>query len=101
MSNKETGGSAFPILGLTQNQSTGETLIHQFNEAGLTLRDYFAINADIGNVDELSMALGERLLSRQCPSFNDDAVGLLLWWAEYRAKLRYIEADAMLEARKS
>lgn len=85
MSNKLTGGHAFN-LGYDQ---------------GMTLRDYFAINADIGNMDELSMELGESLLSRKCPCFKDDPVGLLVWWAEYRAKMRYIEADAMLEARKS
>lgn len=88
MSEKDTGGQAFP----TSNPGYDQ---------GMTLRDYLAINADIGSVDELSMGLGERLLSRQCPSFKDDPAGLLLWWAEYRAKLRYIEADAMLEARKS
>jgi hypothetical protein len=66
----------------------------------MTLRDYFAAKADIGDVDQLTLPTGERLLGRACPFMQTDLIGCVRWWAEYRAVLRYIEADAMLAARQ-
>ena len=65
----------------------------------MTLRDYFAASADVGDVDELNTVGGVRLMGTDCPDSAADWPGHLAWWAEYRAKLRYIEADAMLKAR--
>jgi hypothetical protein len=68
---------------------------------GMTLRDYFATHADIGNVDGLPLSWGERLLGRKCPECNPAAPRpCLQWWADYRAAMRYMEADAMLKARE-
>lgn len=66
---------------------------------GMSLRDYFATHCDIGDVDQLSVHVGAGLLGRNPPLPHDDPLGCMQWWAEYRARLRYIEADAMLKAR--
>ena len=66
---------------------------------GMSLRDYFAAHANIGNVDELTPQMGTAVLGRACPDWAVDAHGCLVWWAEYRAALRFIEADAMLKER--
>lgn len=87
---------AFPVLEL--NKVTGDVCAQHF---GMTLRDYFAVHADIGDVDQLSVPVGVVLLGRDVPEFKKDGTGCYAWWAEYRAKLRYIEADAMLKARAS
>jgi len=62
----------------------------------MTLRDYFAVQANIGDVDQLTQACGAILLGREAPKWDEDTHGCMTWWAEYRAVLRYIEADAML-----
>lgn len=67
--------------------------------SGMSLRDYFATHADIGSVDELSVSWGEAILGRACP-LSADKLACYRWWADYRAAMRYMEADAMLAARK-
>lgn len=44
MSEIDTSGyePAYPVLGMTQNQSTGDTTIAQYHTTGLTIRDEFA-----------------------------------------------------------
>ena len=68
-------------------------------EPGMSLRDYFAAHANIGNVDELTPQIGTAVLGRVCPDWAVDARGCWVWWAEFRAALRFIEADAMLQER--
>lgn len=46
MSNRDDGGQVFPVQFISQNQSTGETTMHQ-SEPGLTLRDYFIAHAPV------------------------------------------------------
>lgn len=87
--NIDDGGRAFP--------SAPNASIHR---DGMSLRDYLAAHVDIGDVDDLPVLLGEQLLGREIPSYHDDVLGCLAWRAEYRARLRYIEADAMIKARK-
>lgn len=100
---KYTGGPAFPCLeaAMTGIDSDGEERWETEPHGGMTLRDYFASNCDIGNVDELSLVTGVRLLGEDCPPMQNDPIGCLTWWANFRAKMRYIEADAMLKARES
>lgn len=77
---RDTGGPAFPIQSVSQNQSTGETVTHQAYESGMTLRDYFAAKAMQGLIAQsMGTALGSD------PKFA----------AEYA----YATADAMLAAR--
>ena len=82
MSEKDNGGDAFPVM----NMATG--LIHQ----GMTLRDWFAGQALI--------TLGEGN-----PNLPDDPADIRHWpkpmvMAVRRAKWAYLQADAMIEARK-
>lgn len=89
MSAAHNGGPAFPVPGLQNDED--------FN--GMTLRDYFAVHADIGDVDQLSQQIGASLTGRPCPDWAIEPHGCLSWWAEYRAIVRYIEADAILKER--
>lgn len=76
------GGPAFAqVAELSQNQSTGETTVHQASQAGMTLRDYFAGKA-VGGL------LAERTTDGD-PLLHDHEI----------AELAYSLADAMLKAR--
>jgi hypothetical protein len=74
------GGPAFPIPDVSQNQATGETVVHQ-SFSGITVRDYFAAKAMGGILADPNVKLdGNR------PTFLAD--------------LAYTVADAMLAARE-
>ncbi len=92
MSAVNDGGPAFPIL-----ERGGQGL--ELSCVGMSLRDYFATHADIGDFDQLSLSWGEKLLGRACPD-RETPIACFQWWADYRAALRYMEADAMLRARE-
>ena len=92
MSFAKDGGPAFPPM---HDPNT-----HCF---GMSLRDYFAANVDMGDMDSYSQTTGEQLLGRPCPMATAEPETVrecLEWWAEYRAVRRFIEADAMLKARE-
>lgn len=65
---------------------------------GMSLRDYFATHCELGNPDNYSVQFGESLLGRLLPALG--RVEQLTWWADYRAAMRYLEADAMIRARE-
>ncbi|CAG2132211.1 hypothetical protein [Cupriavidus numazuensis] len=66
-------------------------------QSGMTLRDYFAANADIE--PEIGVKYAETLLGRAMPDYAADPLANAIFWADARACLRYIEADAMLRAK--
>lgn len=81
---KDDGGPAFPIpistcydggIYNTLEQSCGKN-------GGMTLRDYFA---------------GQALMGLRAAELDGNTA---LWTSEMVAKLSYLDADAMLEARK-
>ena len=74
MSDKDTGGPAFPVV--------GETLL--IKAKGMTLRDYFAAKAMIGVID----------FGKTLEGFHENKAPDLI------AKLSYQLADAMIQARK-
>jgi len=84
---KPTGGPAFPVPGLQDDES--------FN--GMTLRDYFAAQVDVS--DEVGVRYAEAIVGRAMPDFASAPLDNIAFWADYRAISRYIEADAMLAAR--
>lgn len=47
MSARDNGGPAFPCAEASQNNSTGETTVHQWGRPGVTMRDYFAARAPL------------------------------------------------------
>jgi len=83
-----TGGPAFP----RDHAHDGHN--------GMTLRDYFAAKAP-KEIFDVSLAHAKQLVGRECPVYIEDPKGFAEFWADCRAVLRYIEADAMLEARQA
>lgn len=88
------GGPAFPQHGWTKDP---EVLARMQQNGGMTLRDYFAVHSGIG--DEIPVSLAGALMHREPPAYKDDPEANAIYWAEVRARLRYIDADAMLRAR--
>lgn len=80
---KNNGGPAFPRF-VPDGHYNGS-----IDEQGMTLRDYFAAKADVpwNAVFETLAAMGEK----------SPTVDRLV---EYRALIKYAEADAMLRARE-
>ena len=80
MNTKDDGGPAFPTGTLSQNSTTGETVIQQYLSDGMTLRDYFAAKAMQG------------YLANPGDGFST---------IKESADFCYAWADAMLKARES
>ena len=109
MSNKETGGPAFPQYGF-------DTIAERFVAAGgMTLRDYFALNLTQDEIRDhtyksLSREAQEILAGMKYPTEPamtmsggrpaDYYIDILKFNARVNAAIRFIAADAMLEARK-
>ena len=79
------GGPAFPVT----DECSGML--------GMTLRDYFAAKADVSKMQISSNEIAEKLAGRKRPS---GALEQFEWEISIVAKVRYMAADAMLEARK-
>lgn len=92
------GGPAFPQPFWDNGNGSGVVTAEEVQAGGMTLRDYFASTATPREGD-INDHLATALLDRTCPEPGDDPEGYLQFWADARAKLRYIEADAMLKAR--
>lgn len=80
------GRSAFPI-----SETTDTT------EYGMTLRDYFAATLPSPTENEIEL---QYKLDKACNPYNESHKPKLRERKEVIADLRYIVADAMLEARK-
>jgi hypothetical protein len=96
ISRRKDGGQAFP------HDYVNEKGWPDF-EAGMTLRDYFATHAQAAAsaADDIDFEFAEKMLGRECPDWDKDPIGNATFWADLRAKMRYIEADAMLRAREA
>ena len=81
----DTGAPAFPMPGVSQNTSTGETITHQSYDCGMSLRDFFAAKSMAAQLTVAALPV-EKIL----PSDNGCAV---------IARDAYRMADAMLKAR--
>ena len=67
---------------------------------GMSLRDYFATHVAIDH-GEVGVRYAVAVVGRDMPDFAANPLGNSAFWAEYRARMRYIEADAMLAARSA
>jgi hypothetical protein len=98
---KEDGGPAFPVADydhmIFQPATVAET---KRDLSGMSLRDYFAAHAVIDD-EEIGFRYAEAIVGRDMPDFAADPLGNSAFWAEYRARMRYIEADAMLAVRSA
>ena len=89
MSDKN-GGLAFPgNVEVSQNLTTGETIINQWTSEGMTLRDYFAAKA----MQAVVQATSE-------PYFHDNELLIRIQGQDQTANIAYTIADAMLKARE-
>lgn len=93
----DNGGPAFPVSDPFRHNPANETEMQRLS-AGMTLRDYFAAKADL-DLDECSVLYATGILGRGMPDFAAYPAENAAFWAEFRAKMRYIEADAMLAER--
>lgn len=87
-------------------QSLAETAYEFHRTRGTkTLRDEFALIADRDEFGDLfyrnmSRTLGEKVVGRPHPGSDAPQMDVLQWDIDVRARLRFMFADAMLEARK-
>jgi len=65
--------------------------------SGMSLRDYFAAKVEID--PDMSIKTAEILVGRAAPPFAAFPIENMKFWAEACAKLRYMQADAMLTER--
>ena len=103
MSAPNDGGPAFP-----QNADERESLqcvdgkIEPVGHNGMSLLDWFAGHETLSDWDVADACMpkdaGELLAGRPRPT-TGNYVDYLIWEADWRARLRFIRADAMLKAR--
>lgn len=94
MTNKDNGGPAFPAQP-TQHIAPGVTIE---SNNGMTLRDYFAAHTTV-ELEGYGVGYAEEVVGRKMPDFATDPLANAKFWAEFRARMRFIEADAMIRAR--
>lgn len=70
---------------------------HDGSNAFPTLRDYLAAHETLSDVD-VTTGMAELLAGEPMPK-RSDSLAWLCWDAKWKAALRYIRADAMLEVR--
>lgn len=92
----DDGGSAFPL-----SASTGDPRDGVYCQNGMTLRDWFASQEDLYDLDSenaagLTIATAKLLAGGNAPT---DSIGYMKWEAKWRAALKYIRADAMIAER--
>lgn len=94
------GGPAFPVPDLHPGAM-------QVGSSGMPLRDWFAGQEVLEDeCADLPTATMEALAGRPYPGVSgprttaQDRLDVLAWNADWRAKLKYIRADAMLRARE-
>lgn len=87
MTDTKDGGPAFPIASDLIGHSDG-----------MTLRDWFAGMSTAGGAIDLLHREGcEAMIGEPMP---EDMVGMVKWRMKVIARLKYIEADAMIAARE-
>lgn len=100
----DDGGPAFP----TENER--QVGHNEWHYQGMTLRDYFAGQEQLSEWDGENAVPPNRMcevLAGTMPATagwsaktEEEWLAILKWEATWRARLRYIRADAMLAARK-
>lgn len=86
----DDGGLAFPVNELIRRDAKGKLYGEPVSSSGMTLRDYAAIHSDVpwnAVIETLRMQGNSKPTIREI--------------VEYRAKVKYAEADAMIAARKA
>lgn len=98
---QDDGGPAFPSKMLVNRFATEETAQQLIGADGMSLRDWFAGMERMRSDEDFTWELCEALAGpRPNKDRKTDPVGWEIWRATWRAKIRFIRADAMLSARK-
>lgn len=98
MSTPKDGGPAFPVVGMSQRN--GQALIAVF-EHGMSLRDYFAAHAEPFPSD-CSASWMASVLGWPTPDLDNMTNNeRFLWSCRADAAYKYMQADAMIEARET
>lgn len=107
MSTPKDGGPAYPVCFQHRNLETEELEVSAVNW-GMSLRDWFAANEKLAEWDNpesvasnsmIEALAGPRPVKGWAAKTKDEWVEMLTWDATWRAKLKYLRADAMLKAR--
>lgn len=86
----DDGGSAFP---------TPET--ESYNpDPGMTLLDYFAIHSKEQLEQDMNLHKVAKMAGMDPPPDIADEAAWFLWWTEAEARLRYIQAEAMIKEKR-
>ncbi|MGY2183321.1 hypothetical protein [Pseudomonas agarici] len=91
---------------MTNTTSTKEHIEQRENLRGIPfaavaeLRDYFAASVTV-DLDGYGVNYAESIVGRKMPDFAADPLSNQIFWADFRARMRYAEADAMLAARST
>lgn len=93
MSEIKDGGPAFP------NLKANDSGPRDARNAGMSLRDWFASNADVSGISFANSAEGAIWMGEPCPG-PEDFDALIGLNARLIARLKYIMADAMLAERE-
>ncbi len=93
------GGPAFPMTA-----STGDPRDGVYCQSGLSLRDYFASRETLAEFDHPTSPASTEVVTalagpKPSGSWYTNTVEWMKWEALFRARTKYIRADAMLKAR--
>lgn len=95
------GGPAFPVPDTYHPNGQVE-----YGATGMSLRDWFAGRETLEGCEDLPVETLEALAGRPWPRLRwpgataEDRLNALAWNADWRARLKFIRADAMLRARE-
>jgi hypothetical protein len=95
----EDGGPAFPRVPVV---NPVDAVVHCKGHEGMTLRDWFAGQETLGDFDhpeEQMPVNGAIALAGPQPAADAGWEAHFVWNANWRAKLRYMRADAMITER--
>jgi hypothetical protein len=93
------GGSALPTA--DAYHPSGQIA---YGRKGMSLRDWFAGQETLADLDHPEATISPELTNalagpRPDKTFTEDPIAWKVWESNWRAKLKYIRADAMLKAR--
>jgi hypothetical protein len=93
-------GSAFPHPEVARVQDGRCVVSHA--DIGMSLRDWFAGKEQLSGYDDWPTEMFEPLAGKR-PDGNwaTNTIAWLEWEAVWRARIKYIRADAMLKAREA
>ena len=93
-------GSAFPHPEVARVQD-GRCVVADA-DPGMTLRDWFAGKEQLSDSYDFSAEICEALAGKRPDgNWSSNPIAWLEWEATWRARIRYIRADAMLKAREA